>query len=60
MRICCRLTVRNDNVLLDYVRTPEWRLHRDNFTKVKKTFTKHYKKPIKEELHPVTILNSGN
>ena len=32
MRICCRFTVRKQEVLLNYVGTPQWGPHGDNFT----------------------------
>ena len=32
MRIYSHFTVRNHEVLLDYVRTPQYRPHGDNFT----------------------------
>ena len=35
MRICCRFTVRKQEVLLSYVGTPQWGSHGDNFTWVK-------------------------
>ena len=37
MGIRCRFTVRINKVLLDYVGTPQWGLHGDNFTSVKKS-----------------------
>ena len=31
MQICCRFTVRKQEVLLNYVGTPQWGPHGDNF-----------------------------
>ena len=32
IKVCCCFTVRNHDVLLDYIGAPQWEPHGDNFT----------------------------